>query len=92
MADIGGSRSTIPVFIVILPPYLPLGRQHVVVEGRLGARIPCWKNLLMTGIYSTVDVNVKRNNVLLCPGEVFPRCAKVLRRGGSTSWQHWIPS
>ncbi len=30
---------------------------------------PCWKILLMSVIYSTVDVDVKRNDVLVTVGE-----------------------
>jgi hypothetical protein len=70
---------------IVLLPYLCLGRQLVVGEGRLydvpdGMTIqiaregPCWKNPLMSVMHSTVDVDVKRNDVLLTirEGEAAP--------------------
>jgi hypothetical protein len=65
-----------PAFVIVLLPYLCLGRRLVVREGKLwdvldGMTIqiaregPCWKNPLMSITYSTVDVDVKRDDVLL---------------------------
>jgi hypothetical protein len=69
-----------PAFVIVLLPYLCLGRWLVGREGRFSDALdgmtiqiacegPCWKMLLMSVIYSTVDVDVKRNDVLVTMGE-----------------------